>query len=364
MPKFTTRQVPVKRKTYLKGKFKGKFSGTVDTIMSDRVRENFYDLEWLSGECEFNEADIRKWQDGGEFEDFVKVDEFPLLYNRVLPSLISHSDGTEQNYSLEIHEPKLSNIRLLKQRYEPDQLFVTVEGDLGGYLLHDDHEVVTIEVPEAPVPAEEHALEAVEHASRTSTSSGDGSPGNREGTGTTQPDLETNQRNPEKLPLARTLEQVASPTIGQMGVRGAWHELTNLIQSEKWSSSPLARRIKAQSRLIRRHPLVRPLRLGATWLGKRVWPHRRTWHSQSPLEGCFVGLMTFLIGLYLAVIGIALITAITSVAFVLFPVLFKLLSSLAVAILLLLVAYLVPKNFNWILAAVLSIYLVFILLSR
>ena len=50
MSEFVTIQEHIERRTYIKGKFTGKFIGYLDHKKSDLLHENFYDLEVLSGE--------------------------------------------------------------------------------------------------------------------------------------------------------------------------------------------------------------------------------------------------------------------------------------------------------------------------
>jgi hypothetical protein len=52
MSEFVTIKKQIERRTYIKGKFTGKFIGYLDHQKSDLLHENFYDLEVLSGEIE------------------------------------------------------------------------------------------------------------------------------------------------------------------------------------------------------------------------------------------------------------------------------------------------------------------------
>ena len=147
MPEFVTIQEHIERRTYIKGKFKGKFIGYLDYKNSDLDHENFYDLEVLSGEIKTtkDEAHIRHWKTG-EPEEFQPVEQFLTKLPQSLPLEITYNDGTKKSYQINLNEPKLSNYSLSKQVYENDKIFGDIEGDISGYIKHYDIVDVDLEV--------------------------------------------------------------------------------------------------------------------------------------------------------------------------------------------------------------------------
>jgi len=147
MPEFVTIQEHIERRTYIKGKFKGKFIGYLDYRNSDLEHENFYDLEVLSGEIKTtkDDAHIRHWQTG-EPEEFQPVEQFLTKLPESLPLEVQYNDGTTKNYQINLNEPKLSNYSLSNQFYEDDKIFGDISGDISGYIKHYDIVDVDLEV--------------------------------------------------------------------------------------------------------------------------------------------------------------------------------------------------------------------------
>lgn len=147
MSEFVTIQEHIERRTYIKGKFTGKFIGYLDHNKSDILHENFYDLQVLSGEIKTtkDEAHIRHWETG-EPEEFQPIEQFLTKLPQSLPLEIRYNDGTIKSYQINLNEPKLSNYSLSKQVYEDDKIFGDIEGDISGYIKHYDIQDVEVEV--------------------------------------------------------------------------------------------------------------------------------------------------------------------------------------------------------------------------
>jgi hypothetical protein len=151
MPEFKTIQEIVERRTYLKGKFKGKFIGNLDFDKSDILHENFYDLEVIEGEIKSDSDSIRKWEDGSEFEEFISEEKFLTKLPEEIPCEVKYPDNSLKYFKVKLNEPKLSNYRLFNQQYEKDTIFGTIEGEISGYLKHFDTKEVIVEVEEKPI---------------------------------------------------------------------------------------------------------------------------------------------------------------------------------------------------------------------
>ncbi|MFN8142791.1 MAG: hypothetical protein U0073_00080 [Bacteroidia bacterium] len=148
MPEFKTIKDYIERRTYLKGKFYGKFIGTLDKRKSDIKHENYYDLEVLSGELSVQYSDFRIWKEGDEFEEFVEVEEFLTRIPGTLPCTILYVNGETRHFNIHLNEPKLSNYYLSNQHYEGERIFGDIVGDISGYLKHYDVEEREIEIDE------------------------------------------------------------------------------------------------------------------------------------------------------------------------------------------------------------------------
>jgi hypothetical protein len=150
MAEFRTIRKSVERRTYIKGSFVGKLTGDIDKIKSDLRTENFYDLQFNTAEILTDENGIRKWDEGGEFEDFISLKPF----NTPLPLTdisIRQAGENLKYYSLNLLEPKIKSPELSKQLYEADHVFVTLKGEVCGYLRHFEEIEVSEEIPDPDI---------------------------------------------------------------------------------------------------------------------------------------------------------------------------------------------------------------------
>lgn len=138
MPEFQTIPQFVERRTYLKGKMRGKFIGFLDLPNSDILHENFYDIQILEAEVRVEKDGLRKWFIGGEFEEFKHIALFPTaLPNNTIFHINTEGESWE-DYHIKLFDLKLSDIKLFDQLHEKDQVFGTIEGNISGYFVHHD----------------------------------------------------------------------------------------------------------------------------------------------------------------------------------------------------------------------------------
>jgi hypothetical protein len=175
MSELTTIQQPIERRTYIKGKFRGKFIGYLDQGKSDVVHENFYDLEVLSGEIKTSsdKAHIRHWETG-EPEEFVPVEKFLSKLPESIGMEVDYGNGRLKHYEIKLHEPKLSRYVLTSQVYEKERVFGDITGEISGYILHYDLQDVQVEVVhdksgEVPITPESMVFKTESRTGETET---------------------------------------------------------------------------------------------------------------------------------------------------------------------------------------------------
>jgi hypothetical protein len=157
MPKYETIEMQIERRTYIKGKFKGKFIGYFDPRKSDGQHENFYDLEVISGEIKTtkDKDHIRHWETG-EPEEFQPIEKFLTNLPENLPIEVRDENGSVKTYTVNLNEKKLSNFKLSNQIYENKKVFGDIFGDISGYIKHYNVEYIQVEIPEevtkVPIP--------------------------------------------------------------------------------------------------------------------------------------------------------------------------------------------------------------------
>ncbi|CAZ96794.1 hypothetical protein [Zobellia galactanivorans] len=147
MPKYETIKNHVERRTYIQGKFKGKFIGYFDPRKSDVKHENFYDLEVISGEIVTtkNEFNVRHWETG-EPEAFQEINNFLTKLPDNLPLEITDEKGASKIYNVNLNDKKLSDYTLSNQVYEGNKVFGDITGNISGYLKHYDTEYIEVEI--------------------------------------------------------------------------------------------------------------------------------------------------------------------------------------------------------------------------
>ena len=153
MAEFEIIKENIERRTYLKGRFRGKLVGYLDSKQSDRIYENFYDLEVLSGEAFVKKSDFRTWKEGDEFDEFLPVEKFLTKLPSPLNCEVSYEDGNIKHFKIQLNEPKLQNYNLSHRLYEGNEVFATIEGEISGYLKHFDTIEREVEIISSPAPS-------------------------------------------------------------------------------------------------------------------------------------------------------------------------------------------------------------------
>ncbi len=171
MPEYKTIQEHIERRTYLKGKFKGKFIGYLDPRKSDLLHENFYDLEVLSGEVKANREDLHHWQTGEPIE-YQPLEKFLTKLPDSLKCVITYQDGSVKNYAINLNEPKLSNYDILNQVHDNDKVLGDIVGDISGYIKHYDTIDVEIEIPDSDEEQIDSHIKPTSVAIKTNTQTG------------------------------------------------------------------------------------------------------------------------------------------------------------------------------------------------
>jgi hypothetical protein len=136
-----SRTKSLERKTFIKGKFKGKFIGTLDVINSDLIHEYFYDIEILEAEIFLNKDEIRHYNEG-EHDEFINVMPFITSLPYYLKCNLNDND-VKKHYKIHLNDPK---IRFLKEKdsliekvlIEGERAFGDLVGEISGYILHYD----------------------------------------------------------------------------------------------------------------------------------------------------------------------------------------------------------------------------------
>lgn len=139
MDEFRTVWRKVERKTFLKGKLRGKYIGFLKKELSDLTHENFYDIEILEAEILVDKNNFRKW-DEGEFEEFKLGEIFLTKLPTILPCSVNMGNGIVRNFNVKILAPKVFDTKLSQQLKEDERIFGTIEGDISGYIVHEDME--------------------------------------------------------------------------------------------------------------------------------------------------------------------------------------------------------------------------------
>lgn len=160
MPEYITISKQVERRTYIRGKFVGKYVGYIDYNKSNLYYENFYNIELLEGEIilQKNKKDIYRWTDVNPKEVSNTTYSFDAL-PQPIKCKVYDTDENVKNYKIILQEPQVINCVLSKVLNETDKVFGDIEGDISGYIVHFDTEKETVKVPDqidTPIPQPIH----------------------------------------------------------------------------------------------------------------------------------------------------------------------------------------------------------------
>src|SRR5262245_44774337 len=127
--KLTTRKENIERKSFLRGRFFGKFIGYLDGQKSDLQHENFFSIEILSGEIEATEENVTPWM-VGEPSEFRPVERFLTELPDALSCTIRYKNGKIQYFTINLNEPKLTDFVLTNQVYEGSMVYGDIKGNI------------------------------------------------------------------------------------------------------------------------------------------------------------------------------------------------------------------------------------------
>jgi hypothetical protein len=147
------------RRTYLKGKFKGKFVGHLDFLNSDIHRDSYYDIEVLSGEIRTKKSkqNIRHWEKG-EPPKFQPIDKFLTKLPEVISLFVEDKNGNVKNYQINLNDPKLSNFKLTNQVHDEEKVLGDIEGEISGFIKHYDEVEVEVLIEDEFVNIEDSKI--------------------------------------------------------------------------------------------------------------------------------------------------------------------------------------------------------------
>ncbi len=136
----------IERRTYVKGKLRAKYIGFLDEINSDKSHLNFYDIEILEAKVEIDSKDIRKWQDGGIFDEFRSLESFPSKLPADTDFCIVYDTGLDKHFRLNLLDLRIKDPDITDRIVEEEKVFGTLTGEICGYFLHYDQETTIIYV--------------------------------------------------------------------------------------------------------------------------------------------------------------------------------------------------------------------------
>lgn len=153
----------IEKRTYLKGRFKGKFSGSIDALKSDAKTEQYYDLVITEGEIFTTQDAIKMWPNETGFSEFENSSTLKLKPPGELKVSLRYLDNTERYFKISMNELKLVNCLLSKQVYTKNEVIGCIEGDVSGYVLHQEsiiNEIKSITSHPSETPAVPSVSEA------------------------------------------------------------------------------------------------------------------------------------------------------------------------------------------------------------
>ena len=146
----------IQKRTYLTGRFKGKYIGHLAPSENDSLEHDIYDIEIISGEILVSEfhGNLQK-HDEADKAWKEQLDSSPV-YNAKIPSSLpvklSDINGATKTFNVAILEKRLQNIELSSQVYDGDKVYGDIHAEISGFVQHYIAEKrlvdVTIPLPE------------------------------------------------------------------------------------------------------------------------------------------------------------------------------------------------------------------------
>lgn len=147
-----TRIKLVPRRTFIKGTLKGKYWGEQENSdASPKDVGQFYNITLYESEI-FVDREVIRTEGSTTFSDFLteisRANSF-TSYQQIDPSqlknnfLVVHHEGSVNRYKIDLHEPKLYNIKIVHALHQSSdqEVFGSIESNICGYLL-DKKEVI------------------------------------------------------------------------------------------------------------------------------------------------------------------------------------------------------------------------------
>jgi hypothetical protein len=141
------------RRTYVQGRFLGKYYGIYDDLKTEHPHERYHNIKIYEGLLLIEDPlQIRK-HPAGPFPDFDAEDMYPGKLPNPLPCKVNLGQGLEP-YHLNIWEPvlKKGSVKVIHSQEEGNESFGIVEAELSGYIkdLITREEVIEQEDPAIP----------------------------------------------------------------------------------------------------------------------------------------------------------------------------------------------------------------------
>jgi hypothetical protein len=146
MPELVPYTYERERRTYIRGRFKGKFWADEANRQSNNPYEGIFNIHIYEAEVEIEDA--RREQEG-VYENYENEAPFLATIPSPVPCTFTRPDGEAVTYSLEILGHRLSDVTpgISKSMAEGHERFGTLEGKIYGYIVDVVEETVYQEGP-------------------------------------------------------------------------------------------------------------------------------------------------------------------------------------------------------------------------
>lgn len=131
-----------KRITYLKGKLEAKYWADFDEIKSDNKEQHFNINVY---EAVLNVNEIRPYTEP-TFDEYENIETFLTNLPNPITCKIT-KDGNVKYYELKLQGRRYDNIELSQVVKDEDKSFGTIHADIYGYVVHEEPEEITVEIP-------------------------------------------------------------------------------------------------------------------------------------------------------------------------------------------------------------------------
>lgn len=127
----------IERKTFISGRFSGKYAGRLSAWKYYDAGIQYYDIEILSGaiKTQMSNDHVRHWHTG-EDALYQQTETLKCSFPDEMPLIIQYTNKDIKEFLVHLQSPKIQHANITNQVYDENMVFGDITGDISGYISH------------------------------------------------------------------------------------------------------------------------------------------------------------------------------------------------------------------------------------